>query len=217
LLLLPRLMSNRGTHSTRRTTSAAGFTMVEMAVVLAVIGIISAIALPVIGRALTQMRLTGAARTISNLTASAKTKAAAGFTRARVFVDLTSNSYHMETWNGVAWVASGGIFTLPTGVNFGFGVVGTPPTNTQPTIKQAPNCLDNGTPPLVPPAPIANTACFVFNSRGIPIDDSTTQPTQWDALYITDSTTVLGVTVTTTGLIGVWTTPVLAAPQWTIS
>jgi prepilin-type N-terminal cleavage/methylation domain-containing protein len=215
-LLLLRLMSNRGMHSTRRATNVAGFTMVEMAVVLAVIGIISAIALPVIGRALANMRLNGAARAISNTAASAKTRAAANFTRARVFVDLTSNSYHIETWNGVAWVPVGGTVTLPTGVNFGFGIVGSAPPNTQPGIQQATNCLDNGTPPLVPPAPIANTACFVFNSRGIPIDNLA-QPTQWDAFYITDTVTVLGVTVTPTGLIGVWATPVLAAPQWTIS
>ena len=212
MLLLPRSMSNRGTHSTRRRSGVAGFTMMELVVVLAVIGILAAIALPMIGRALTSMRLTGAARSVSNLTASAKTKAAAQFTRARVFVDLTSNSYHLETWNGAAWVASGGTSVLPPGVTFGFGAVATPPPNTQPAIGQAPNCFDNA----APPAAIGNTACVVFNSRGIPIDN-TPQPTTSDALYITDGTLVLGVTVTATGLIGLWNTPPTAAPSWTIS
>jgi prepilin-type N-terminal cleavage/methylation domain-containing protein len=212
MLLLPRLMSNQGTHSTQGTSGDAGFTMLEIAVVLAFIGILSAIALPMIGRALSAMRLSGAARSISNLTSATKTSAAAQFTRARLFVDLTTNSYHIETWNGAAWVASGGTTALPPGVTFGFGAVGTPPANTQPAIGQAPNCLDNG----APPAAIGNTACVVFNSRGIPIDN-TPQPTTSDALYITDGNMVFGVTVTATGLIGVWSTPPTAAPSWTIS
>jgi hypothetical protein len=94
-------------------------------------------------------------------------------------------------------------------VTFGFGVVATAPTNTQPVIGQAPACLDNAS------APIGNTACIVFNSRGIPIDN-TPSPTTADALYITDGNLVLGVTVTATGLIGVWNTPPVAGYHWTL-
>ena len=189
----------------------SGFTLLEIVVVIAVIGILAGIALPVMSRALAAMRLTGAARSISNLTAATKTKAAANFTRARLFVDLTSNSYHIETWNGAAWVAAGGTTVLPTGVTFSFGVVATDPS-TAP-ISQAPACMDNAT----PPAPIGGTACMVFNSRGIPIDNAG-NPTPLDELYITDGANlVLGVTVAPTGLIGVWNTPILAVPQWTLS
>jgi prepilin-type N-terminal cleavage/methylation domain-containing protein len=203
-------MSNRSTHGTRRTLSGAGFTMLEMVVVIAIIGILAGVALPVMSRALAAMRLNGAARSISNLTAATKTKAAAQYTLARLFVDTTAGSYHLETWNGAAWVASGGTTALPTGVSFGWGAVGAPPPNTQaPPILQAPFCTDNAT----PPAPIGGTACIVFNSRGIPLP----QPTTADAIYITDGNMVLGVTVSPTGLIGVWSTPSLAAPSWTIS
>jgi prepilin-type N-terminal cleavage/methylation domain-containing protein len=215
LLLLPRLMSNQRTHGTRRSSSISGFTMLEMVVVIAVIGILAGIAFPVLSRALAAMRLTGAARSISNDTAATKTKAAANFTRARLFADLTGNSYHIETWNGAAWVAASATTVLPTGVTFSFGVVGAPPPGTQQPnpINQAPACMDNAS----PPAAIGGTACIVFNSRGIPIDN-TSQPTNLDALYITDSSNlVLGVTVVPTGLIGVWNTPPLAVPQWTIS
>src|SRR5215471_14587946 len=99
-------MSNQRTHGTRRSSSISGFTMLEMVVVIAVIGILAGIALPVMSRALAAMRLTGAARSISNLTAATKTKAAANFTRARLFVDKSTGSYHLETWNGAAWTAS---------------------------------------------------------------------------------------------------------------
>jgi prepilin-type N-terminal cleavage/methylation domain-containing protein len=210
-------MSNHSTHGTRRSSGVAGFTMLEMVVVIAVIGIIAGIALPVMSRALAGMRLTGAARSISNMTAATKTKAASQFTRARLFVDLSTSSYHIDSWDGANWVASGGTVSLPTGVSFGFGAVATPPANTQPAISQAPACLDNAL------APIGNTACIVFNSRGIPIDDTPPpapgrgSPTTADALYITDGNLVVGVTVTATGLTGVWTTPPLAAPLWTIS
>ena len=118
MLLLSRSMSNRAIHGARRMLRVAGFTMLELAVVLAVVGILAGIALPVMARALAAMRLTGAARSISNLTAATKTKAAANFTRARLFVDLTSNSYHIETWSGAAWVAAGATTVLPSGVTF---------------------------------------------------------------------------------------------------
>jgi prepilin-type N-terminal cleavage/methylation domain-containing protein len=212
-------MLNRSTQATRRTWRDAGFTFLEIAVVLAIIGILSAIALPVISRALAGMRLNGAARSISNLTAATKTKAASQFTRARLFVDKSTNSYHIDTWDATVgnWVAVGGTTSLPPGVTFGFGVVAAPPANTQPAINQAAQCLDNAL------ALIGNTACIVFNSRGIPIDDTPPpsplrgSPTPADALYITDGNLVFGITVSATGLIGVWYTPPLAAPSWTIS
>jgi len=67
-----------------------------------------------------------------------------------------------------------------------------------------------------PPAAILNTACLVFNSRGIPVDNNGV-PTNLDAVYISDGTAVKAVTVSSTGLIGVWSTPPLAVPLWTIS
>jgi prepilin-type N-terminal cleavage/methylation domain-containing protein len=209
LLLLLRLMSNRGKHNAGRTKSVAGFTFLELVVVLAVIGILSAIALPVMSRALAAMRLNGAARSIANLTAAAKTKAAAQYTLARVFVDTASNSFHMETWNGTAWVVSGGTTFLPSGVTFGFGVVGTPPSGLPAPPIQPPVCTDGAT----PPAAIGGSACMVFNSRGIPIP----QPMTLDTIYVTDGNTVVGVIVSPTGLIGVWNTPAQAAPSWTLS
>ncbi len=187
----------------------------ELMVVLAFAGTIAAIAIPQIARAVAAMRLNGAIRSLSDSAALAKTKAGAQFTRARVFIDLAANSYHLETYVAGApsqWVVDGGTTFLPNNVTFTFNPVGAPPANTQPAIQQAPACLDNAT----PPAAIGNTACLVFNSRGIPIDNNGV-PTNLDAVYISDGTAVLGVTVSPTGLIGVWNTQPLAVPLWKIA
>jgi prepilin-type N-terminal cleavage/methylation domain-containing protein len=190
----------------------AGFSLMELVVVLAVLGTIAAIAMPVITKTLSSMRLTGAIRSISNSTAVTKTKAAAQFTRARLYVDRGANSYHIETFVAGNWVVDGGATVLPVNVTFNFNPVASAPTNTQLVIGHAPPCLDNNT----PAAPIANTSCVVFNSRGIPINDAGA-PTTADAVYISDGSAVLAVTVSATGLIGVWTTPPSVNPAWTIS
>lgn len=188
----------------------------ELMVVLAFVGTLAAIAIPTVTRALASIRLNGAVRTIANMTAVTKTRAASKFSRARLYVDIGNNSFHVETWDSTLvpaqWVVDSGTTFLPVNVTFGFGVVGAPPANTQPAIALALPCLDSAT----PPAPIGNTACIVFNSRGIPIDNAGA-PTNVDALYITDGTTVLGVTVTGTGLVGVWSTPPVAVPLWKIA
>jgi prepilin-type N-terminal cleavage/methylation domain-containing protein len=214
MLLQLRSMANRRLCRTRTRLVDAGFSLMELMVVLAFVGTLAAIAIPTVTRALASIRLNGAIRTIANMTAVTKTRAASKFSRARLYVDRTSNSFHVETWDSTVvpaqWVVDGGTTFLPVNVTFGFGVVGAPPANTQPAIQLAPACLDNAG------AVVGNTDCIVFNSRGIPIDNAGA-PTNVDALYITDGTTVLGVTVTGTGLIGVWSTPRVVAPLWTIA
>ena len=71
-----------------------------------------------------------------------------------------------ENRGGAAWVTEGGTTNLPSRNTFSFGVVSSAPPNSQAAIAQAPACLDNaGT-------PIGNTACVLFNSRGIPVDST---------------------------------------------
>jgi hypothetical protein len=129
-------------------------------------------------------------------------RAASAFTRARVFVDLSSNTFHLQIWNREteAWEAEGGSVTTSPGVDFGFAGLTEPPPDTQVGIEQSPACEDDEG------EDIGNTACVVFNSRGIPIDGDGA-PTGENALYITDGLGVYGTTLTATPLVRLWWSP----------
>jgi prepilin-type N-terminal cleavage/methylation domain-containing protein len=210
--------SQKPSPSVRAKFAAArGMSIVEMLVVLAIVGILSVIAVPMTGGALATFRISGDARSLSNATAVAKMRAASAFSRTRLYVDLGARTFQVETWNtatnctgGAAppcWNLESGVTSLSTGVVFGFGPVTTAPDGTAMPPGQAPLCTDNAG------ATIANTACIVFNSRGVPVD-STFAPTSLDKLYVTDGTVVHGVTVAATGMMRSWSTPPAATPTW---
>jgi Tfp pilus assembly protein FimT len=186
----------------------------EIIVVVGIIGAVAVIAAPLLGGTIQSMRLNGDARGVSNATAVAKMRAAAEFTRVRLRVDLPARTHRLETFNKTdavcCWIPQGGATALSTGVSFGFGAVGTAPPATQTTIAQASECLDDMG------VAIANTACIMFNSRGVPIDN-TLASTGADALYVTDGTAVFGVTVAATGMVRMWRTPPAATPTWALN
>ena len=74
----------------------------------------------------------------------AKMRAASNFSRVRLFVDSSTRTHHIETLDKTVtpahWTTEGGSTALSTGVSFSFGVVATPPPNTQAMIGQAPPC-----------------------------------------------------------------------------
>jgi prepilin-type N-terminal cleavage/methylation domain-containing protein len=193
-----------------------GFTMIEMMVVLTIFIVIGGLAIPRYLSLQRSMRIGGDNRAIAGLTAQAKLRAASDFTHARVYADLNGNTFQMQVWNktGGCWVAdtdfsntcltytsgvpSGTVVNLAQGDTFGFGSLTAGPTVGQTTIGQAAQCLDNsGT-------AIANTACIVFNSRGIPINATTLAPLASGAFYVTNGTVVDGVTVSATGSLQTW-------------
>jgi prepilin-type N-terminal cleavage/methylation domain-containing protein len=189
---------------------SSGFSLMELLLVLAITGVLTATALPMMGRALGFHRLSGDARGAASAVALAKMRAAAVFGRVRVYVNVTGGDYHLEAWDAATstWLADGGTRYLSTNVSFGYGAVGTAPPDTQGTIGQATACKnDLGT------ANIANTACIVFNSRGLPIDVTTAEP-KVEALYVTDGTAVYGVTVAASGMIRGWRTLPVSTPAW---
>lgn len=193
----------------RKVRSEAGYTLVEILVVAGIIGVISAIAVPMTDNALKNFRVSGDARSLSNAIGLAKMRAAATFNRARLYVDLSTLAYRLETYDKTtpAWVVEQGATYLSTGVSFSYGGLTSAPPNTQATIAQAPQCRNAAG------SAIGNTACIVFNSRGIPID-STGAPTGIDALYVSDGTVVYGATVSATGLVRMWRRQSSSAP-WT--
>jgi prepilin-type N-terminal cleavage/methylation domain-containing protein len=190
----------------------AGFSLIEVMMVVGLIGVVSVIAVPMFGNMLGNFRVTGDARSLSNAVAVAKMRAASNFSRVRIYVDLAGGQYRIQTWdktsNDCCWVTEGGDTQLSTGVSFGYDVVTTPPPNTQGVIGQAPECLTDDADDT-----IAGTACIMFNSRGVAIDN-TFAPTSSNALYVTDGSAVYGVTVASTGMLKSWRTLPSATPNW---
>lgn len=196
-----------------KSPRAHGFSLLEIVIVVGIIGVIAASAAPLFNNAIAGFRLGGDARGVSNAAAVAKMRAASDFSRVRLYVDLSARTHRMQVFDKTSaiccWLTVGGVTSLSTGVSFGYGIVTTPPPNTQGTIGQAPSCTD-GTGANIP-----NTACIMFNSRGVPIGNGPSfAPTGVDALYVTDGTAVYGVTIAATGLLRLWRTLPVATPSW---
>jgi prepilin-type N-terminal cleavage/methylation domain-containing protein len=190
----------------------AGFSITELLVVLAIAGVLAAMALPSAERTLADVRLHNDARAIYNLLSLAKMRAAAKFTRVRLYCDLGTETFVLQDWDKTAnsWVAEDGGQTLSTNVDFSFDALTTPPSDTQATLAQGAACkADDGVTDL------GNTACIVFNSRGIPVK-ADGDPDGNGAIYVTDhSTGVYGVTVSATPLVRLWWSPPTATDdEW---
>jgi prepilin-type N-terminal cleavage/methylation domain-containing protein len=184
------------------TSRNHGLSLLEVTIVMTVALVIAAMAVPAFLTLVRELRVTGDARDLNGAIVLAKMRAAASFARARMYADLSANTFRIELQQAgtATWTPEGGDQPLSSGVSFGFGTLSTPPSNTQATLGQAAACRNGDN-----TADIANTACVVFNSRGVPVD-STLAPTPNDAIYVTDGKAVTGVTVSATGLTRLWRT-----------
>jgi len=187
-------------------TSAAGFSLIDTLVVVAIICLISAVALPQTNTMMAGYKLKGNAQAISNLVGLAKMRAAAQFSRARVYADLNARTFRLQVWNKTTsqWTDDTGVRPLADGVTFGFTGVTQAPPNTQAVLGQSPACTNDAG------GNIANTACITFNSRGMPVTNALPPGgvvTGNSGLYITDGSAVYGTTVTMTPLIKSWWSP----------
>ena len=196
------------------TTDDRGFSIIELLMVVGLTTVIAAMAVPMMSNTIGNFRLSGDAHSVASAMALAKLRAASGFSQARLFVDLTNRTFHVETLqkSPVAWVADGGSTTLSAGVTFGFGGIATSPLNS--VMAQSLPCVTDAG------AAIANTACVLYNSRGIPVDPSGAAPnvgapTGNDALYLTDGTAVYGLLLSATGQSKLYRTNISSA-SWAL-
>jgi prepilin-type N-terminal cleavage/methylation domain-containing protein len=185
-------------------TRQNGYTLIELMMVVGLIGVISAIAIPITDTQLRANRLKGDADTVRNLVGLAKMRASSRFTRARVMVDTAANTSVLQVWDKTAgvWANDGAPVPLSTGVSFGFGTLAAPPPNTQATIGMSPPCTAG----LTAADAIANTSCIVFNSRGLPVDAAGALYPR-HAFYLRNQIGVFATTVTSTPLIRFWSSP----------
>lgn len=198
----------------------SGFSLTEQLVVVAIILIISAIAIPSLSRTMKNFKTSGDARGLADVVMEAKMSAAAGFTHGRAYFDLSAGKYRIELWDKTGsssfcsgtpcWkpqISNGAAenYVLSSGVTSGFSSIANPPPNTQGSIAQAPLCTDNthdtGT------STVANTACIEFNSRAVPICTSGVclgSATASDAYYVNDGNSVYAITASATGNVSLW-------------
>ena len=127
----------RPTHDLVRT---AGFTTIELLIVLLLLLALAAIGMPMMANTTADFRLTGDARNLNGAVGLAKMRAASAFSQARVFLDLDSGTYRVDTLSkgsSPSWSATGGSGALSAGVAAGYGSIDAPPPNTQNAIGQA--------------------------------------------------------------------------------
>ena len=193
-----------------RPRQDSGVSVIQLLIVLAILSSMAAIGLPLSAGMIDDIKIRGDSQTLSATVAQAKLTSAAKFTRSRLYVNTSTNSYKIQIWNKTGtpgWVAAGDAVLLSDRSRFGFGTVTAPPPNTMTGLSQAPACLDDLG------VAITGTACVLFNSRGVSITPAGT-PATTQALYLTGPSGTFGLFLGATGQLQLWRTTQTGASSW---
>src|SRR5260370_31821166 len=108
---------------TKSVHASAGFTILELVVVVAVILVLSAIAIPQAMATLRAYRLAGSARAVAHQVSLARLRAETEFSNAQLVIDPATNTYTIQVWDKTipGFVVEGGTQFLSQGISFGFG------------------------------------------------------------------------------------------------
>jgi Tfp pilus assembly protein FimT len=199
-------MKLRPSHS---FSKECGFSVIETMIVMTLIIVLLAIAIPSVRGLGRSFRISGDTRAIAAQLNLARMRAAADYTHARVYMNLATNTYHLEIWNksSSCWQtyedsnactqSTSPVTPLSSGNTFGYGSITSGPTAATSTIAQAPACTSGVAGPS-PGTATSNTACIEFSSRTFPVD-STNKPVASDAFYIQNAEAYSAIAVSISG------------------
>lgn len=176
-----------------------GFSVLELAVVLAIVGVITAIGLPRMRTMLDQYRLRAAVEQLAGQIDVAKLKATSQANPYQVQINTAKNTFQMNQMTSPPGTTprTFGIATglepqpLPRRITYGFNNVSVAAGDTNEQTTGTSN------------APVQSNV-ITFNSIGLPVD-ANGNPTQQNAFYVTSPQgRVMAVTVSMSGRILIW-------------
>ena len=133
----------------KRLRSNDGYSLIEVMASMAVLGVLAAFAVPMLAATTSGIKLRDQAEAVSNLVSLAKMRATSQFSRSRVYVDLNAETYVLQLRNAdLTWSNDGAVTTLPSGIDYGWGVLDEPPPNAQDAIGFAAQCTNDENEPI---------------------------------------------------------------------
>jgi prepilin-type N-terminal cleavage/methylation domain-containing protein len=193
-----------------RSSQDSGFSAVELLIVVAIVGSMAAIGIPLSAGMIDDFKSRGDAQALSSAIAQTKLTSASKFTHARLYVNLTANSYRIQTWTKAGtpgWIAASDEIFLTDRSAFGFGSVTAPPANTIGGLAQAPACLDDIG------AVIPGTSCMIFSSRGVSVT-AAGPPATTQGFFLSGNSGTFAIIMGATGQLQVWRTTQTGASAW---